>query len=91
MTQEDTSSERYEVDGEWLKSKIEALEAGLASLVSKQSESKTDSDEQQSQTQTTPSEIQVQQNHGRESQEESQKKSGPKSRLTIRFPKMSTR
>ena len=85
MTQEDQTTS--EVDAEWLKSKIEGLEASIANLLSNKSEPKSDSTEQAQTTQVEPSEVQVVQ----EDQKESPKRNGPKSRLVIRGPKFLTR
>jgi len=81
-----TEEEKYEVDSEWLKAKLETLETGFSKIVEKldlmPNEKKSDSEEQQEKPQTQPSEITVQQSAPVQPQQRH------KSRLVIRGPKM---
>src|SRR5215831_18301222 len=83
--------ERYEVDSEWLKQRLESLEAGFSKIVEKldlmPNEKKSDSEEQQEKPQVTPSEITVQQEATLTRGKEAPAKQH-KSRLVIRGPKM---
>src|SRR5215831_19313774 len=94
MTQEDTNSEdaRYEIDGEWLKQRLENLEAGFSKIteaLSKTSEERSSSNEPKKEELTTPSEIQVTQTKAAlEGNEQSQQTRRPRSRLVIRGPKV---
>src|SRR5215471_3258953 len=87
------TEERYEVDSEWLKGKIEGLEQGFSKIVEslallKPSETKSDSEEPKTEQQTKPSEIQVTQSEGHVDQGNQSQNNRPRSRLTIRGPKM---
>jgi hypothetical protein len=84
--EERSEEEKYEVDSEWLKQRLESLETGFSKIIEKldlmPNEKRSDSEEQQEKPQITPSEITVQQ--------ETKEIPHPqrKSRLVIRGPKM---